>query len=472
MRKFTFTLLTYTFLFLNIGVKAQCPEGNLILHSQADVDTYATMYPNCTKIDGYVKIGGAFITDFSDISDVSALQSLTTVGGNLLLVYNASLTNLNGLDQVKFVGGNVHIFDNLTLTNLQSLSQLKTVDGSFKVSGNPGLKDLRGMQELIEVGGDVTISQNTALTTLKSLEKLTSVGGFFSILNNPALTHIGELRQLESVGQNLSITQNAALLNLQGLEGLDEIGGDFNILQNVALNDLGDLRPMMPISGNMRIYHNTNLSDCAAQAICQHILVGGAVEIGGNGLGCSTVTEIETSCTLTLPTELVSFDAKSTKKGIELTWQTATETDNEGFEIQRSKDASNWNTIGWQASQGNSTARRIYTFTDTNPIVGVSYYRLIQRDLDARTKPSNIVEAAFYTDIITVHPNPVNDVLQITVMDDQAINQVIVYDTSGRVAMEGTPDTRTLDVSALSAGTYMVAIVVGENTIYKKIMVK
>jgi len=472
MRNFAFTLLTYTFSLLSIGLHAQCPEGNVTLRNQADVDTYATIYPNCTKIQGQLKIGGYFAGGNSDITDVSPLQSVTTITGNLLIVFNEALTNINGLNQIALVGGNVHVFDNMMLTNLQGLGGLVEIEGNFKVEGNPGLKNLQGLEELVSVGGDMSIARNTALTTLKSLDKLTSVDGFFVVLENPVLTNIGEIKQLRLIGGNLSITDNKDLVDLQGLQGLETVGGDFNILQNTALNDLGDLKPTMSPSGNMRIYNNFSLSDCSAKAICQHISGGGTVEIGNNGTGCSTITDLENSCSMTLPVELSDFQVKATKKNIVLTWQTMTEKNSNVFEIQRSKDAANWTTIGLQRSKGDATTRQNYTFTDNNPIIGKSYYRLIQKDLDARIKPSDILGVAFYTDIVTVHPNPVNDVLQITVMDDQTVDEVMVYDTTGRIAIQGTPNTNVLNVSNLSTGTYMVAIIMGENTIYKKIIVK
>lgn len=472
MRNFAFTLLTYTLTLLNIGLYAQCPEGSVTLGSQADVDTYATIYPDCTKIQGQLKIGGSFVGDNSDITDISALQSVTTITGNLLIVYNESLTNLNGLEQITLVGGDLRIVDNMTLTNLQGLGSLAETEGDLKVEKNPALKNLQGLEELVSVGGNMDIVKNTALTTLKSLDKLTSVDGFFTVLQNPVLTNIGELKQLKSIGDNLSITQNESLVNLQGLQGLETVGGDFKILQNVTLNDLGDLKPTISPSSSLLIYYNFSLSDCSAKAICQHISGGGTVEIGDNGTGCNTITDLENSCSMTLPVELSDFQIRATKKNIILTWQTTTEKNSDGFEIQRSKDAASWTTIGWHKSKGNATTRQNYTFTDNSPIIGKSYYRLIQKDLDARTKPSDILSIAFYTDIVTLHPNPVRDVLQITVIDDEAVDEVIVYDTTGRVAIQATPDTNALNVSNLSTGTYMVAIIMGENTIYKKIIVK
>src|SRR5690606_29922257 len=49
----------------------QCPTGDVILYSQADVNNFATNYPNCTEITGYLSIGGSDITDLSPLSNLT-----------------------------------------------------------------------------------------------------------------------------------------------------------------------------------------------------------------------------------------------------------------------------------------------------------------------------------------------------------------------------------------------------------------
>src|SRR5690606_429090 len=67
----------------------QCPAGNVSLTSQAQIDDFATNYPNCTEISGYMIISGSTITDLSPLSN------LTSVGGYLNIYNNLSLTNLD-----------------------------------------------------------------------------------------------------------------------------------------------------------------------------------------------------------------------------------------------------------------------------------------------------------------------------------------------------------------------------------------
>lgn len=81
-----------------------------------------------------------------------------------------------------------------------------------------------------------------------------------------------------------------------------------------------------------------------------------------------------------LPVRLVTFTAKPTFRGIDLTWSTASEANSMGFKIERSTDLSNWLDIGFVTGAGYSNRLVEYKFEDTRPIRGVNYYRLIQID--------------------------------------------------------------------------------------------
>src|SRR5690606_28616504 len=94
----------------------QCPPGDVILNSQTEVDDFATNHPNCSEISGGLYISG------NDITDLSPLSNLTSVGGNLYISSNSSLLNLNGLNNLTSVGGNLYIDSNSNLTNLDGLN--------------------------------------------------------------------------------------------------------------------------------------------------------------------------------------------------------------------------------------------------------------------------------------------------------------------------------------------------------------
>jgi len=169
------------------------------------------------------------------------------------------------------------------------------------------------------------ISENPVLEDLSGFNKLTSVGGYLSIWGNSMLSNVNDFYQLTSVNGNLSVTNNTTLTDLQGFRQLTNLTGDFNIALNKNLTELGDLKPMMSPSATLRVAYNDKLSDCVVQTICGHLSGGGAVEVIGNGAGCSNVAELEDACVSTLPVRLTNFRAKVLDKSVVLTWSTETE---------------------------------------------------------------------------------------------------------------------------------------------------
>ena len=97
-----------------------------------------------------------------------------------------------------------------------------------------------------------------------------------------------------------------------------------------------------------------------------------------------------------LPVELLSFTARPSSLGIELHWVTATETNNQGYEIQRLDAASRqWEIIGWVEGNYNHNGILKYYFTDNLSGAATQYYRLRQLDFDGKYKFYGPVATAF-----------------------------------------------------------------------------
>jgi Secretion system C-terminal sorting domain len=94
-----------------------------------------------------------------------------------------------------------------------------------------------------------------------------------------------------------------------------------------------------------------------------------------------------------VPVELVSFSAIYRNTEILLSWETATENNNYGFEIEKSFDQVSWDKIGFVKGNGNSTENISYLFTDTDIDFSSTYfYRLKQIDFNGTFVYSNVVE--------------------------------------------------------------------------------
>ena len=115
-----------------------------------------------------------------------------------------------------------------------------------------------------------------------------------------------------------------------------------------------------------------------------------------------------------VPVELTSFTAEAGNGSVILNWSTATELNNLGFEIERTKGNNNfnWVRIGFVEGNGTSTETNNYVFKDDNPFTGTSYYRLKQIDYDGTFRVYDKVQVDFHgvTDYALEqnYPNPFN----------------------------------------------------------------
>ena len=118
-----------------------------------------------------------------------------------------------------------------------------------------------------------------------------------------------------------------------------------------------------------------------------------------------------------LPVELTSFTANVSGGNVTLNWQTATEENNYGFEVERGigKGAlgnSSWEKVGFVQGNGNSNSTKEYSFTDKAVSNGNYSYRLKQIDNDGKYKYSNVIEVGFKMpalfSLAQNYPNPFN----------------------------------------------------------------
>ena len=114
-----------------------------------------------------------------------------------------------------------------------------------------------------------------------------------------------------------------------------------------------------------------------------------------------------------VPVELVSFSSSVAGNIVNLNWSTATETNNRGFEIQRSQDRSNWNRIGFIEGKGTTSEPQQYSYSDNLSDLSSTqlYYRLKQLDFDGTSSYSKVLEVKIAPSAFSLsqnYPNPFN----------------------------------------------------------------
>lgn len=93
-----------------------------------------------------------------------------------------------------------------------------------------------------------------------------------------------------------------------------------------------------------------------------------------------------------LPISLLSFEGHRENNHVILNWETASETNNDYFEIQRSLDGFSFSTIGFIDGSGNSNSILSYSYTDLNNFNNITYYRLKQVDFDGAFSFSKVID--------------------------------------------------------------------------------
>ncbi len=247
-------------------------DGNLILTSQEAIDTF-----NYTVITGNLTINDG---KTGNIINLSALEFLTDIGGNLSIQFNDSLTSLSGLDALTNIGGGLNIGANPTLSSLSGLDFLTSVGGRLLISYNASLRSLSGLDALTNIGENLSITFNSTLTSLSGLDSLTDIGGFLLIFSNATLTSLSGLDALNRIGGNLTILFNVTLTSLSGLDALTEIGGSLDIRENPTLMSLSVLDALTDIGGNLTIQFNASLTSLSGLDALTNI--GGFLKISGN----------------------------------------------------------------------------------------------------------------------------------------------------------------------------------------------
>ena len=149
-----------------------------------------------------------------------------------------------------------------------------------------------------------------------------------------------------------------------------------------------------------------------------------------------------------LPVELFSFTAFADKNGVTLSWKTATEVNNYGFEIERAMENrtlssraetrdDNWSKIGFVEGNGTTNAPKSYSFVDKSAS-GKKSYRLKQIDRDGKFEYSQTVEV---TALIAPkefaleqnYPNPFNPTTAISYqLSVNGFTTLKIYDAIGR----------------------------------------
>jgi Secretion system C-terminal sorting domain len=185
-----------------------------------------------------------------------------------------------------------------------------------------------------------------------------------------------------------------------------------------------------------------------------------------------------------VPVELLSFTAENINGELVLKWQTATETNNMGFEILRfaQNDNDKWETIGYVPGFGTTTEPKSYSFADDNISSGIYTYRLKQIDFDGTFEYSQEIEVEVSSptefSLEQNYPNPFNPSTTIKFSLPEKTNLIIsVYNLIGEKVeevfsgeLESGYHEVNFNASLLASGVYLYQLQAQDYISVKKML--
>jgi len=283
--------------------------------------------------------------------------------------------------------------------------------------------------------GNISVNNNTSFTINSGANLNVGASGTAKNLtfsNSGTLTVTGTLDIWGDLVVNNSLTLS--------------ITGTMVVHGNVTMSNGGSLTVSgsgsLQVNGNVAGGNNTQITTSGSGTIA----VSGSISTGGGtssisgpggsitaGGGCSLNGG---SCGGTvLPIILISFDAKVSKY-IDLKWSTAAELNFDYFSLQRSNDGTAFNEIAQVKGHGTTNEMHTYSYEDTNPIIGRSYYRLVSVDFDNFQETFKVILVDYQGEKrFHITPNPSDGStlgLSFNFANDTDA-QVIIYDNIGSV---------------------------------------
>ena len=292
--------------------------------------------------------------------------------------------------------------------------------------------------------------------------------------------------------KNMTGTINSSTVGIENAQGNDglQIAYDASYIKNnLAVKLEADPEWMIsnsPMSGTL---NQNNTAAVILRIVTEDFPIGNYgmnMKVSSN---CAVNPLVTVPISLTLapiPVELSSFEASTSLNDVILNWETATETNNMGFAVERKvKSSESWTAVSFLNGKGTTTEKNTYTFRDTDVKPGTYTYRIKQTDFDGTVSFSKELEIevgipdefALYQN----YPNPFNPsttiAYAIPALDGVKAHSVVlkVYDVIGNevsTLFEGEREPgiykTELNFSNFSSGVYFYKLTSGKFSAIKK----
>jgi hypothetical protein len=339
-----------------------------------------------------------------------------TGGGSLAL-----LTINHTGDGVELSSGNLTITDNLTITNGNV-----TTGTTRKIILGPTatISEAAGGYVVGVVETERSIAQNTP----------NDFGGIGVTITVPKVGGLGATTVTRVTGVTLTGEGGVAIPRYYQVNPADsELNKDLNATVVYSYRD-AELPDAIEEATDVRVFKRPIGGDATEWLLLPNYTINGN-EITVNELPSFSeiVGASENFSNEILPVELISFTGSIQNGLVNLTWVTASELNNYGFEVERSYNARNFEPIGFVLGNGTTSMQHTYRFADADKKGNEAYYRLRQVDFDGSYEYSPVIivrnhdnKAAFNIADRNNHWN-----LEIALPEAELLN-LFLYDVTGK----------------------------------------
>jgi hypothetical protein len=470
--------------------------------------------PNAGSItfNGTSTIDGATTTTFNHII-VNATKTLIASSGSMNV--SGSITNsgtfnhnngtlvLNGT-AVQTISGVSDLY-NLQINNAAGITLADNTDVANNLTLTNGI---------ITMGSGSVLAMTNASGISSPGSTSSYVNGKMSKVGTAFLFPVGnatQFKQIEIIGGSVSTTWSAEYLGDNANLAIDP--SEVNMVK-VSNLDRWFLGCPTSANGTVRLHWNTS-SDVgdgitAPYSTLMVAMLNGSnqwTNMGNSGIGSGsdinsgTVTSGSvsfsdhfftigsTNLATPLPVEMLSFTGNAQADNVVLYWSTASERNNDYFEVQRSIDAVNFITIGQVYGASYSMVQLDYAYVDRNPNNGTSYYRLKQVDFDGASEIHNTIAIKWDgpvsdldSDLINVYPNPYKTgdlLLDLYYLEPYTSINLSITDIHGKQIYSASllvPENQKVNivpiaVDELNKGIYLVSVQTANKLLNKKVIV-
>ena len=359
-----------------------------------------------------------------------------------------------------------------SILNASELGYSTNTNGTRTYSFSGVKANVSGCTSQVVIKGDVWATQNSQNASCMT------AGAINVIANDPVMNGLLDCKQRRFsitfktiASQNITFSAYLDVNDNGVFDNADKLQGKLNLNGPNVINqtDIEVLNPAsIPTTYGYYSYY--------LQPGIQHSVFI-AARVAGNNY--DNVLLLDNTCSNTLPVSFKSFTASRANSANTLKWTTSTEINNKGFYVQRFYN-SQWTNVMFVASKaenGNSSTDLNYAVNDVFNFKGVVQYRILQVDIDGRSKYSDVRSLSSMSQAgnALVYPNPAatNGNISIILADATSNYDIQIIDNSGRIVKKFTDVRGNQQVSGLPRGQYMARVMdklSGESSVDKFIV--